>query len=72
MTEKPTSALTRFGFRWGPAEVTRLFHDDYRGYVMEVRTDKEAVVVRVTPKGLIRVEPVKKILKPKMKDKPCD
>ena len=73
MTDKP-SVVTAipYGFRYGPAEVTRLYHDDYQGYVMEVRTDKEAVEIRVTPKGFLRVGPVKKILTPKMKDKSCD
>lgn len=70
MTDKPSVVTpTPFGFRYGPAEVTRVYHDDYRGYVMEVCTEREAVQIRVTPGGLIRLEPVKKILKPKKKKK---
>ena len=66
MTDKPSVVTsTQFGFRYGPSEVVRLYHDDYHGYVMEVRTEREAVMIRVTPGGYIRLEPVKKILKPK-------
>lgn len=60
-----TTQTTPYGFIFGPAEVMRIFHDKYHGYVMHVKTDKEALEIRVTPKGLIRVSPVKKILKPK-------
>lgn len=46
---------TRYGFQWGPAEVTRIHSDDQFGVVMEIKSGRGSIQVRVTPTGLIRV-----------------
>lgn len=46
----------QFGFEWGAARVTRLFHDDAKGWVtMEVATDKANVQVYVSCTGKVTV-----------------
>lgn len=46
--------ITKYGFKWGPVDVVRMFDDAKFGVCLEIRTDKEVLQVRVTPKGLIR------------------
>lgn len=48
-----TAYRTLYGFRWGPVEVIRVAQDDRLGYVLHVQTDKDAVEIRVTPKGRV-------------------
>lgn len=48
------------GFKWGPATVLRLFDDPKIGAVIEVRGEREAVEIRVTPGGRLRIDPVKR------------
>ena len=47
---------TQFGFEFGPAEVTRLHSDPKYGAVIEVKGKRTALVIRVTPSGLVRIE----------------
>lgn len=51
--------LTEFGFKYGPVEVQRLCSDRRAGYTIGVTTAKDALQVRVTKMGLIRVFSVK-------------
>ena len=47
---------TKYGFRYGSAEVTRLCSDEKKGWVViEVRSPKTDVQVYVTKTGKIRV-----------------
>jgi hypothetical protein len=53
---KATASLTKYGFRFGPAELTRL-HSDQNGMVwIEVKTERQSMIIRVTKTGLIRIE----------------
>lgn len=46
----------RYGFTYGAAVVTRVADDDKQGWVaLEIKTPKEAIHVRVTRTGKIRV-----------------
>ena len=52
-------AITKFGFRFGAADVSRLA--EHKGHVvMSVSTKRQAVEVSVTPSGLIRVSDKRK------------
>ena len=54
---------TKYGFTWGPMEVSRICGDDKFGRVLRIETPSEVLELRVTPKGFIRVgtvTPVKK------------
>lgn len=53
---------TEYGFIYGPAEVTRLFHDKDGSVVLQVKTKRRELTIRITPSGLIRSweSPVKK------------
>ena len=43
--------LTRHGFTFGPAEVTRICHLDGRGYVLEVKTEHAQLQILISEKG---------------------
>ena len=48
---------TRFGFKWGVATISRAC--EHRGnIVLTIETPKQRVMVRVTPKGFIRLDPI--------------
>jgi len=47
---------TQYGFSWGPAEVTRICSDPKWGVIFQIKTAKESLEIRVTPKGFIRVD----------------
>lgn len=49
------SALTDYGFKWGPAEIIRAASDPKHGVWLIVRGGKEEVTIRVTRSGLLRV-----------------
>jgi hypothetical protein len=50
------SALTDYGFRFGAATVTRMCHDDGKGWVvLGIKTPKQDLQVYVTRTGKIRV-----------------
>ena len=53
---KPRFELTetRFGFAWGPAHIIRCVSDKKYGVILEVRTGRQRLNVRVTPTGVIR------------------
>jgi len=52
--------ITKYGFEWGPARVTRLFDEDRTGVYLEISGAREVVQVRVTKGGRLRIGPVKK------------
>ena len=52
--------ITQFGFRWGPANIQRLCSDKKWGVLFTIQTNRESLDIRVTPSGLIRVEPIGK------------
>ena len=53
-----TGELTRYGFRWGPATVSRAC--EHKGHVvLMIRGARQEVMVRVTPSGLIRVDKIR-------------
>lgn len=45
-----------YGFAWGPVAVTRLVSDPKYGVVILLKSEKQRLEVRVTPKGLIRLD----------------
>lgn len=47
---------TEYGFIYGPAEVTRLHSDPKHGVAIEIRGKRGALVVRVTPSGIVKIE----------------
>ena len=47
---------TQYGFKYGPVEVTRIYSDEKGGVWLELKTKRSAMMVRVTPTGLIRVD----------------
>jgi len=47
--------LTRYGLKWGPLEVVRMFSDPYKGIALELATKTERLQVRVTRLGSFRV-----------------
>jgi hypothetical protein len=49
-------ATTEYGFTFGPAEVTRLHSDPKYGVAIEVKGKRGALVVRVTPSGMVKLE----------------
>ena len=49
--DERTLGNTRYGFQWGPAEVTRMAHIEGRGRVIGVRTPHDSIQVYVTEKG---------------------
>jgi hypothetical protein len=53
---KATASVTKYGFKFGPAEVTRIHSDDNGAVWIEVKGARGAVQVRVTPSGLVRVD----------------
>lgn len=53
---KATASVTKHGFRFGPAEVTRIHSDDNGAVWIEVKSDRDEMKIRVTPTGIIRVE----------------
>jgi hypothetical protein len=53
-----TGRITKFGFHYGPAKVTRSW--SHKGHVgLEVHTGKQTLDIRITPTGLIRVGEIK-------------
>lgn len=48
-----SDTFTKYGFTFGPAEVTRLF-SDRSGHFMTVETKRNRLDVHITPSGLIR------------------
>ncbi len=48
--------ITEYGFTYGPAEVTRLHSDPKYGVAIEIKGKRGAVVLRVTPSGLVKIE----------------
>ena len=50
--------ITQYGFKWGPAHVQRLCSDKKWGVMMTIRTLKQTLDIRITPSGLIRLEPI--------------
>lgn len=44
-----------YGFTWGPADVIRIASDDKWGVMLEVRTPRQRLEIRVTPSGIVRV-----------------
>ena len=46
---------TQYGFMWGSGEIVRIFDDSRFGVVFEIRGKRQAVDVRVTSSGLIRI-----------------
>lgn len=51
------SYITDYGFTWGPAEITRILHDDPKGWiVMELKTKKylDGIQIYVTKTGKVR------------------
>ena len=53
---KATASTTQYGFKYGAAEVTRIHSDDKGAVWIEIKSEKNAVQVRITKTGLIRVE----------------
>lgn len=53
--------LTRYGFDWGPAKITRCCSDRRGGYVLLVTTKHVQHEVRITPKGTRIVSHTQKI-----------
>ena len=51
---------TQFGFQWGPGMVTRQCDDERWGTMICVHGKREAVEIRVTPGGSLRVEKIRK------------
>lgn len=51
---------TKYGFAWGPAQVVRLMSDPKWGVILEVKSGKQAVEIRITPSGLIRIGNIEK------------
>jgi hypothetical protein len=49
---------THTGFSWGPARVIRLIQDDRAGVYIMIAGSRQAVEVRVTKGGNLRVGPV--------------
>lgn len=52
--------LTQYGFEWGKAIVERVASTPKWGVVLDVRSSRHLVQIRVTPSGLIRVGAVHK------------
>ena len=47
---------TRYGFKWGSMEITRLFSDEKRGAVtIEVKTPKKEIQIYATRTGKVRI-----------------
>ena len=46
-----TDHVERYGFRYGPAEVTRLAHIPGRGYWLAIETDHKTLEVHVSESG---------------------
>lgn len=46
-----TKDVGRYGFAWGPMDVTRLSHIEGRGYLLEVSTEHAHIQIHVTEKG---------------------
>jgi hypothetical protein len=42
---------TRWGFEWGPMQVSRVCHIEQRGYVIDIRTPHASLEIYVTEKG---------------------
>ena len=56
--------ITRYGFVWGPLSVERVASDEKRfGYLLLIKTAKQQLEIRVTPKGFIWVGEVEKASK---------
>ena len=55
--------LTAYGFVWGPLEVVKLAQIPGVGAVLELKTPRERIEVRVTPTGLIRLGEIEKVKK---------
>ena len=51
---------TKYGFWWGPLMVERMFGDDCDGVVVEIRTPRQEMMLRITPSGFIRVGEIRK------------
>jgi hypothetical protein len=54
--------LTLYGFTWGPTTVSRIT-THHGTTLLELRTPREVMLLRMTPKGLIRVDVHKKVRK---------
>jgi regulation of enolase protein 1 (concanavalin A-like superfamily) len=45
-----------YGFRYGAAEITRLFSDDKKGWVtLQLKTPKEDIQIYITKTGKVRI-----------------
>lgn len=51
---------TRYGFEWGPLVISRVMSDDGWGVMVEIRTPRQSLNIRVTPSGLIRIGEIQK------------
>jgi len=58
---------TSYGFKWGPAEIIRLFEDDKEGVFLEILGKRQTIRIRVTWGGNIRIAPVRNTFHPKPK-----
>ena len=53
---------TRYGFKYGPAIVERTCDDKKWGVIISIKSDREVLELRVTPKGFIRIGTRRKAL----------
>ena len=53
-------SLTQYGFRFGPMVVSRLVSDEGWGVLISIVTPRQAVDIRATPTGLIRIGDIRK------------
>ena len=54
---------TKFGFEWGPINVTRIADHGRFGVWVRIETGKESLEIRSTPKGSLRIEKTRKKVK---------
>ncbi len=45
---------TRYGFKWGPLDISRAVSDERWGVVLVLKTPRQSFQLRVTPSGLVR------------------
>lgn len=50
------SEITQYGFNYGAAEITRVHHNDKKGYViLHLKTRKKELQIYVTKTGKVRI-----------------
>jgi hypothetical protein len=54
---------TEYGFEFGAMEVVRIYSDEEKGVLIEIRTPKNLLTVRATKTGHLRVSDVVKVKK---------